>query len=281
MSLQNIQYLEAIKIINEIPTKGSRPLELLASDNNIYYAKTTNPRPPCVEVINEVICGYLAKCWGLGVPPFAIIQINSNVANEYVNENGAFSKLYEKMPFNDRLFFGSYKIEYQVEVEEFFQGINHHKQLKQFTNPLDFLKIGVFDLWVGNKDRKPDNPNILLEIDDNSNFGFCPIDHTASFAYVNDYLQVKDSILSIEPKNCILSHDFVKSIIKFIPATVLAELSNDILSGMNIAIKNLDFIFEQVPITWGFSKRAKAHLKVFFSDQSRNSKIAKAHLNFI
>jgi hypothetical protein len=77
------------------------------------------------------------------------------------------------------------------------------------------VKIGIFDFWIGNKDRKPENPNILIGTDGNK-FDFHPIDHTAAFAFLEDYKQVRDVLLAIEPKNNILSAPIIGSLTKFV-----------------------------------------------------------------
>jgi len=79
MELQKIHQIEAQKIISEKTTKGSSPLQVLADDMNTYYAKTTTPQVPRVELINELLCAYFAQCWGLKVPPFALLTISDIV----------------------------------------------------------------------------------------------------------------------------------------------------------------------------------------------------------
>ena len=133
--------------------------------------------------------------------------------------------------------------------------------MQLFHAPTDLLKIGAFDLWVGNFDRKPDNPNILLSSRDNERFDFCPIDHTATFAYLTNYQGVREAIFIRDSKKCILSHRFVQAIAKFTPPQQISDLRNDILNGMTIALENMDFIFSQVPPAWGLTRKAKEHLK--------------------
>ena len=79
----------------------------------------------------------------------------------------------------------------------------------------------------------------------------------------------------------ILSHRFVQAIAKFPRLKRIADLQNDILSGMTIALDNMDFIFSQVPPAWGFSQKAKEHLKQFLADTVRNERIALSYLNFL
>ncbi len=268
-------------ISKELTTEGSRPLQVLADDGEIYIAKTTTAAIPCVEIINEVLCGYLAQCWGLAVPPFALVRIGRSVVDSYVRKRGRLSDRYASCPFNERLFFGSQWVGGQVELDTYFAGPHHPGQMQLFHKPTDLLKIGVFDLWVGNFDRKPDNPNILLSSRADERFDFCPIDHTAAFGYITNYRDVRDALLSREPKKCILSHRFVQAIAKFTSPQQISGLRDDIQAGMNVALENMDFIFSQVPSDWGFSRKAKEHLKQFFADTVRNERVASSYLNYL
>ena len=79
MTLHSIRHIEAQKIIREITTVGSSPLQILGDDIKVYFAKTTISKIPRVELINEVLSGYLGQCWGLKVPNFTLLKIDDEV----------------------------------------------------------------------------------------------------------------------------------------------------------------------------------------------------------
>lgn len=267
MALEPLKIISAEKIIKEIQTSGSGPLLVLGNDKNSYYAKTTTPNPPRIELINEVLCGYLAQCWGLKVPPFCLIEIPSQVVNNYTAEGGILSNRYSNVVFDGNFFFGSQHIQ-AIELDSYFHGFKDKSDYKLFDSPLDLVKIGVFDIWIGNKDRKPENPNVLLGTDEK--FTFCPIDHTAAFAHCTDYRQVSDIFLFLEERFKLLNVPLVKSIAKFEPPQQILQLQEQIEEGIRISLENLDFIFGQIPIAWGFSKKAKQHVADFLSQNKRN-----------
>lgn len=276
MKLQKIRQIEVQKIIGETTTIGSSPLQVWADDMNYYYAKTTMPQVPRVELINELICAYFAQCWDLRVPPFALTAISDIVIEKYISEKGSLSNRYKSTSFGENLFFASQQIEPAIELEKYISA-NQQSSFKTFEKPQDIIKIGVFDYWIGNKDRQPSNPNILIGALEKK-FDFHPIDHTAAFAYLTDYNQVRDIMLSIESKNNILSLPIVRYISNFVDAEKYAGLKREILSGIEIVLKNIDFIFEQIPSSWDFSKKQKVHLKEFLSDKERNERIASSYL---
>lgn len=278
-----IQTVRAELISLEYKTEGSSPLKILANDGKTYVAKTTAAsKPPYVELINEVLCGYLAHSWNLETPPIALVQISQRVADEYQKKQGTLSpKHYANCRFGERIFFGSSLVDCQTEVEQYLVGPYHYAQMQLFHRPLDLLKIGVFDLWVGNHDRKPKNPNVLIATTDNQRFSFVPIDHTAAFAHFENYRDVTDARLFLDPKKCILSHQFVQGIVKFTAPIEIQALAADILAGMENAANHLDFIFAQVPNEWELSRRSKEHLKQFLTDSVRNKRIASAYLDYL
>ena len=275
MELQKVRQIEVQKIISETTTIGSGPLQVWADDMNYYYAKTTTPQVPRVELINELICAYFAQCWDLRVPPFALTTISDVVIENYILEKGNLSSRYKSTSFANNLFFASQIIEPVIELEKHF--LPNRQGLKTFYKPQDLIKIGVFDFWIGNKDRQPSNPNVLIS-SLGQKYNFHPIDHTAAFAYLTDYRQVKDILLSIEPKNNLLSSPIVRYISNFVSAETYTGLKKEIFGSIEVVLQNIDFIFEQVPSSWGFSQKQKAHLKQFLLDKERNERIVNSYL---
>ncbi len=81
-------------------------------------------------------------------------------------------------------------------------------------------------------------------------------------------------------KYCILDTSLVKNILEYLPKKVVKNLNNEILDGIAIFNKAFDEIVKLIPPEWGFSKKAKAHLKTFFNDTKRNNRIANSFSNF-
>ncbi len=128
------------------------------------------------------------------------------------------------------------------------------------------MKIGLFDIWVCNKDRKADNPNILIS----DNFNFIPIDNAASFGYCTNYKSLNKWMMHLEEKKSILSMPILRSITKFASKNELKNLNQDILLNISKCLDELDEIFNQVPANWGFSKKERQKLKDILGDTERN-----------
>lgn len=279
MPFNPLNTITAIKIVKEIGTAGSSPLLVVDRNGNEYYAKTTTLNLPRIELINEMFCAYALNCWDVNVPPVCLIKIPFELVEQYNAENTApISNRYTQQHFEQTLFFGSHNIANMVEWQDFLPGITK-PQFKKLYHSQDLIKIGVFDLWVGNKDRKPENPNFLMSSMSNK-IGFYAIDHTAAFAHIDNYQQVRDIMLRMERNYCILATPLAKNILQYLPPKTVNNLKDDILDGMAKVNNEFDNMVELIPQEWGFSKKAKAHLKDFFNDTERNNRIANSFINY-
>jgi hypothetical protein len=279
MPFTPIRHVQAEKIFKEINTLGSGPLLVMGNDGNTYFCKTTLGQP-CVELINEILVANFARCFGLKVPELALVKISRQIADLFVNEIGPFSPRYTKTDFDNSIFFGSERNGTATELEQYIQRICGKIEFRSFENPTDLIKIGVIDLWVGNKDRKRENPNILITANEKGKLNFEPIDHTAAFSFCTNHKEVTPPLLFLEEKFRILNTPLIKSIASF-ARDKLDSLAEEITQGINNTLENLDWIFDQVPKDWGFSKKAKIHLKAILSDKERNEQIAKSYISYL
>ncbi|MBA3284840.1 MAG: hypothetical protein H0U27_07250 [Nitrosopumilus sp.] len=279
MPIKLINTIEAVKIVREVGTKGSSPLVVMDKMGNEYYTKTSTLNKPRSELINEVFCAFALQLWKIEVPSIFLIKIPYYLVERYNDENvKSISARYTKAHFDDTLFFGSANVGTTVEVLDFLPGITK-PQFKKLYRPEDLLKIGVFDLWVGNKDRKPDNPNFLL-IPVQSKIGFCAIDHTAAFVHISNYQEVRDIMLRMERNFSILATPLAKDILQYLPQKDIEKLKNELQENIDRFNAHYDQLVDYVPNEWGFSGKAKAHLKIFFQDTERNKRIINSFINY-
>lgn len=264
------------------PTEGSAPLKVIGDDGDFYYTKTTEPlSPPYPELVNEVICNYYCTLWGLISPQPCIIKISSDLVSDYITENGlTLLPRYRKVDFSNRLFYGSKVITNPLEIDLYINGLKTKREYNRFFNPMDLIKIGVFDLWIGNKDRKPENPNVLIS-EVNKKLQFTPIDHTAAFGYVANLKELKEIHLHLDVKNSLLSTQLSLSILKFAPQVKVRATIDEVSNGISESINSSLEIFAQVPSEWGFSKKAKGNLLEILSNTERNKMIAHSFINLI
>jgi len=79
----------------------------------------------------------------------------------------------------DTICFGS-KVRHDVyDCTPYF--LNSKEALSGIGLKVDFLRIALFDIWMANDDRTPNNPNLLISLDSGKQKRFVAIDHAATF----------------------------------------------------------------------------------------------------
>lgn len=281
MPIHPLNIINAVKVLSIKDTKGSGPFEVLCDDGEIYFAKTTEIlTEPFTELICEVIGNYYASIWGLKTGKPCLIKISRDVVIIYLKECGlSLPNRYKKTKFDEILFFGVQSCPNIIEIEEYINGLSTKKEFNNFNNPLDLIKIGILDFWLGNKDRKPGNPNILLSTNFDK-FTFIPIDHAACFGYSSQYKTLNSSHLHIEDSNNILSSGLAISILKYSKKKELLPLIDSISNNIVNSLAHSEEIFRQIPSSWGFSKKAKESIIFVLSEKERNKNISRMFIRF-
>jgi hypothetical protein len=181
---------EAIKIISCKKT-NSVPFEVLCEDGEVVYAKTMFVKyPPFCDLINEILSNYLLQLWGVSTAQPCIVKIPQHVYDSFAREGNWRDSRYDTFDFNARLFFGVIRVE-ATELELYNATLESRQDYNKYARPTDLIKIGIFDRWIGNDDRRVINPNILLQLNEDGRFNFLAIDHTQAFGYQTDYKALK------------------------------------------------------------------------------------------
>lgn len=273
-----METIQAIQIIAILQT-NSFPLKVLGSDAEIYYAKTIfQYSPPYQDVINEILGNRIYNEWGIKVPEMCIITIPNQLLQSFTKKNNIKSK-YENFD-TDRLFFIGFK-EVQNQTELDCHNLNISKtEVKKYANITDFINISFCDLWLGNKDRRIKNPNILIA-QEAQGFNFYAIDHTQLFAYQSSYKSLNIHGLDFERNNMLIASDLFKKICKFTDQRIIKKYSSTILDCINNTVEKLDDIFNDFPNEVGFSKKGKSKVKEVLSNEDRNKRIADNFKDFM
>jgi hypothetical protein len=161
--------LNSIQTADRIFDTNTRPVLIMCDDMNDYVCKyATNSGSS-----NRLFCEYLAasflKLWNLKIPDFAFVKINRDHIPPEWQINGYYF---------DKICFGLRYNRTYVDVTK-VQEVIRQEQRQLYTNRLDLLKIGLFDIWISNEDRNHNNYNLLIDVINERNF--IPIDHEAIF----------------------------------------------------------------------------------------------------
>jgi hypothetical protein len=275
-----IKTLTAVKIIHCYGT-NSLPLQVLCDDNELYVIKSMfKSHPPFEDLINEVLCNNLLQSWGIPVPEPAIVILDNVVIEQYVEEGNSINDKYKKFDFSNHFFFGTKFLYSTTEIDLYNLTLKNKYDFNKYENPIDLIKIGVFDKWIANMDRRSDNPNILMDTSSDK-FRFIPIDNTQAFAYQNNYKGLNKAIMDAANIKSILNTPITKSICKFAKNEVVANFEKVIIGNIENSIETIDLIFENIPSEFGLSAAGKNRIKLILSDKERNKKVSQFHLNYL
>jgi hypothetical protein len=276
--IDKIQIVRAVQIL-DCKNTNSIPLQVLCDDNEIYIIKTMfKKHPPIEDLINEILSNYFFQCWDIPVPEQALVIFDDILIEQYLLENTTISKKYIDFKFDNHYFYGSKFLPNTTEVDLYNITLKNKHDYNKYQNPIDLIKIGVFDKWIANMDRRFNNPNILV---DNSGvkFKFIPIDNTQSFANQNDYKNLKLALMDTFNNKSILSSPITKSISSFANSKKYSNLANEIIGNIEKSIDLIDPIFENIPSEFGLSKQGKNKIKEILSNNTRNNIISRFYLN--
>lgn len=277
--MEELKELHAIKI-HECYYTNSTPLRVECENGSQYIVKTVfNKNPPLTDLINEVLCNYFLQLWKIPVPSQALITIDQELVEYFVKEGKYIDKRYENFKLYSPQFFGTKYISSVTELDIFNLNLKNKSDFNKYKNPVDFIKIAVFDKWIGNMDRRKGNPNLLLGAS-NDGFTFIPIDHTQSFAYQDNYKNLKLSIMDRADNNSIMLTPIFKSICNFVSVDELKNLTSEILSNINDTLESIDYVFDCIPQQFGLSKAGKQKIKEILSNKERNKTISSIYLSY-
>jgi len=262
-----MEIVNAITILEEIPTTGHSPLKVLGDDGNFYIVKKRKHFETDTEMVSEFLCNYLCKQWGIKTPECKFV----NIPKELILNDSRLSGRHKVKHYENYLCFGSKFMPDSIDVQ--LSDINYVSSSRSIYNDMtELLKIGLFDLWVVNIDRKPTNLNLMRRILPNGKFEFVAIDH----AYAFDTLRYDQLTMDLELScnESILFLDVANSIYKDMSSQDIDNVYNtyfwESITKCEYGVK--DFLSE---IVHNFEEEGKffSQLIRFLFDKDRNGTI--------
>lgn len=219
-------------------TQGSQPVLILCDDFNFYVCKYNRwPGSEAKTLFNELLAASFAKLWNLAVPEFRFVNINpSHVEN--------FSEI--QPAYFNTLCFGSRYNKKFIDIDEFYAEISVTEK-RRFRQKTDFLKIALFDLWLGNEDRNFNNYNLLIDIE--NGYRFVPIDHVNIFNSGNPdkkpvLLTEEDSLISTALIRRLFSRN------ELLNREYLTDIKNECYICIANCEKHVNDFLDIVPAGW-------------------------------
>lgn len=267
-----MEVIGAIQIL-EILETNSIPIKILGTDADIYYAKTIfKIHPPLEDIINELIGNQVYKIWGIKVPEIKIIKIENRLLQEYLITNNMISK-YSQFDIEELFVIGSKEINSQTELDYHNLVLSNKNDFNQYLDPYKFLDIAFCDVWLANRDRRINNPNLLL-VEDQGKIDFVAIDHTQLFGNQTNYKGLKINVMDGSLVNMLIASKFTKKICNFAENEVLSKFNSRIIEKINTTLVVLPEVLDSLPSKVGLSKAGKLKIIEILSNQERNTRIS-------
>ena len=158
--MQNIEIKKVASktLITEEKTDGHSPMKFLCSDDQIYYCKyrVDMNQEEIDFLLYEIVCHFLLKYLKVPTPEIALVTLTKDSFDpKHLVRNKRYSK-------PGVICFGSKLVDSSSLLID-MQIIDSRSAFKRLDNPMDLIKIALFDLWVDNVDRgRQGNFNILM-----------------------------------------------------------------------------------------------------------------------
>jgi hypothetical protein len=271
--ITKLKYSDAKSIIKEVPTEGHSPLMVLADEYDTYFVKSGKGNVPAFDIINEYLCHYLLHFWSIPTPEISAVKVDPVLL-----EGRGFNPVFHNKHHYYQITFGSKKLNDTFELG-YFNQINGKVDFRKYINPSIFVKIGLFDIWVENTDRKPSNFNILIQ-DYNSKLKIYAMDHAFTFNHMSySDLNPDPNFITNTYNDNILDSTIVKEVIKRLKSS---DWINDLLNYFYFCISecenNFINIVEQIPDELGLSKELVVSLQEFLFNKERNKAVFQEFL---
>jgi len=258
---------QVINIIAEKVGTVHSPLLVLTEDYDEYYLKTPANSSPELSIINEFLCTNLLHYWQISSPDANILIVDPSIIDRTLSSN-------HKKEYFKRSCFGSKSVMDSTEFTVAMSLSSKHDYNK-FKRPDDILKIGLFDIWVENDDRKPSNPNLLIKNDDQG-IEFYPIDHAFIFG-TRKYTDLNPSLdLAVSFNDSILYTDFAQKVYEYTlkdNSDWLVEIREYFYLAIDNCKINYKAIIKSLPPDLGFTKKDGESLFDFLFSDERNKKV--------
>lgn len=220
--------LQPVQLVESIKQGYSKPQNILLSDGSKYVVKFKNNPSGTRILVNEYIAGKLGQLLSLPIIPFEIVQINDDFIKDH--------PILLQRKFASGSQFASLYIENCIQLER-----NSRNENISVSNKDHLAKILVFDIWIGNTDRKENN--VLLEPNGKGEHFLYMIDHGRCFS------NAKWTVKTLEKMPKL---DITLNVHKWIVSLLQSEneIEAAIQEMMAIPEENIRDVIQSIPDDW-------------------------------
>lgn len=270
-----------IKIVQSVQFKHqketyNRPIETICRTENgldIYFVKYNRTAAEISGLISELVCHFLANRLHLETPEVAYIEIGNHPIPADFQYSDRISP--------EKIVFGSKKVHNSTsELTQLDFTFSKH-EFNRIEFPEHLLRVGLFDLWIGNNDRTIRNYNLFLTRGKKQKS--VVFDHFEAFNKI-----AEQSFKNIKSEIDVYSDGFLgTSYASEMLSWVSKENLKNELDNFFSAIENIDLeellqsITETYPNGWDDDLKATDYIYRFLSSEERLEEIRKQSSDYI
>jgi len=242
----------------------NRPVEAICrseSGLDVYFVKYNRTASEIDGLLAEIVCHFLAKRLNLETPDIAYVEIG----NHPVPENFQYANYLTK----GKIAFGSKKVRNEENELTQLEFIFSKHEFNRIEFPEHLLRIGLFDMWIGNHDRTAQNYNLFLTRGKKQKL--VVFDHFEAFNKITEH-SFENILSEIDVySGGFLSTTYAYEMLGWVPKEGLKiELSNFFSTIENLDLDNLlQLIGETYPLGWDDDRSTVDYIKRFLSSEKR------------
>lgn len=270
-----IEQATSIQFKGQIQGTFNRPIISICRSSDglqTYFLKYPRHNNEFDGLLSEILCTRLAQRLHLNTPEIALVEIG----NHPISEDDIIH--HDKLIEGHKVF-GSKKLEKAEELSQLNFVLNKH-DFNKLEYPPHILRIGLFDLWIGNTDRKGDNFNLFIS--QTKQQKLYVFDHFEAFNKIVDSVQ-NDIPLEIDVYSGFLGSKYAFDMLGWVDKTDLeheTEYFFDYIADLNVR-ELLDTIIEDLPPNWQIDEETIRYIVRFLTSDARIDHIKEGINNFI
>lgn len=254
----------------------NRPVEAICRSEgglDVYFVKYNRTASEIDGLIAEIVCHFLAKRLHLETPDIAYVEIGNHpvpVDFQYAN-----------YLTQGKIAFGSKKVRNEENELTQLDFIFSKHEFNRIEFPEHLLRIGLFDLWIGNRDRTVQNYNLFLTRGKRQKL--VVFDHFEAFNKIADHTFENINTEIDVYSDGFLSTNYAYGMLGWVyKDNLYEELENffSVIEGLNID-ELLQSIRQTYPGSWDENHETTDYILRFLTSEVRLQKIKNQVANYI
>lgn len=269
----DIPLIRTVQCLGEMPTNGHAPVRFLCDDGHEYFCKYRKrlTSPEEIDFLGYELAGtLLLKQLGIPTPEVAFVEVvRGSFERRQVPQNGTHMAPGVVM-------FGSRRMKGDVVPNT--HRFQRKKDFKLLLDPLDLLRIALFDLWAENTDRgKPldqgHNFNLLM-VPEKRKLRLVPIDHGFLFGGEGGLSMLNPRTLHPRVDNKLFLTPLFADVMGNLAQEEKVQAMNSFLTSLSqLDLNELRTTLQAASAHWPMWPALPVRLTTFLTDRDRCARV--------